>query len=76
MSTYIYIDVSRKAGHMRSIDWIMLLQCIIPTLIFEQLTETYGAYSEQVEALVSLVIGCTLALQWRIYANDVSAIQK
>lgn len=76
MSTYTYIDVSRKAGHMRSVDWIMLLQCIIPTLIFEQLTETYGAYSEQVEALMSLVIGCTLALQWRIYANDVSAIQK
>ncbi|KAG2216487.1 hypothetical protein INT45_001813 [Circinella minor] len=69
-------DVSRKAGHMRSVDWIMLLQCIVPTLVFEQLAETYGAYSEQVEALMSLVIGCTLALQWKIYANDVSAIQK
>ncbi|KAG2214884.1 hypothetical protein INT45_009577 [Circinella minor] len=34
----------------------------VPTLVFEELAETYGAYSEQVEALMSLVIGCTLAL--------------
>ncbi|KAG2225344.1 hypothetical protein INT45_005588 [Circinella minor] len=69
-------DVSKKAGLMRSVDWIMFLQLIVPTLVFEQLVEEYGRNSKQVEAIMSLVIGCTLSLQWEIDSEDRSNIKK
>ena len=33
---------------MHSVDWIMFLQIIVPTLVFEQLVEEYGRDSDQV----------------------------
>ncbi|KAG2200176.1 hypothetical protein INT45_010823, partial [Circinella minor] len=54
------IDVSRKAGLMRSVDWIMFLQIVVPTLVFENLVDIYTANSEQVQALMSLVIGSNI----------------
>ncbi|KAG2213007.1 hypothetical protein INT45_000059 [Circinella minor] len=69
-------DVSKKAGLMRSIDWIMFLQIMIPTLVFEQLVDEYGRNAEQVQTLMSLVIGCTLSLQWEIDREDHSNIKK
>ncbi|KAG2209615.1 hypothetical protein INT45_009870, partial [Circinella minor] len=68
-------DVSKKAGLMRSVDWIMFLQITIPTLVFEQLVDEYGRNAEQVQALMSLVIGCTLSLQWEIDREDHSNIK-
>ncbi|KAG2216785.1 hypothetical protein INT45_009672 [Circinella minor] len=69
-------DVSRKAGLMRSIDWIMFLQIVVPTLVFENLVDIYTANSEQVQALMSLVIGCTLALLWEIDGDDIANIEE
>ncbi|KAI9247956.1 hypothetical protein BDA99DRAFT_591565 [Phascolomyces articulosus] len=68
-------DVLRKAGLMRSVDWIVFLQLVIPTLVFEQLVEEYTYSASQVNALMSLVIGCTLALQWHIDATDLNNIK-
>ena len=61
---------------MRSVDWIMFLQIIVPTLVFEQLVEENGRDSHQVQALMSLVIGCTLSLQWEIDREDHANIKK
>ncbi|KAG2215835.1 hypothetical protein INT45_002904 [Circinella minor] len=69
-------DVSRKAGLMRSVDWIMFLQIVVPTLVFENLVDIYTANSEQVQALMSLVIGCTLALLWEIDDDDIANIEE
>ncbi|KAG2216592.1 hypothetical protein INT45_001980 [Circinella minor] len=70
------IDVSRKAGLMRSVDWIMFLQIVVPTLVFENLVDIYTANSEQVQALMSLVIRCTLALLWEIDGDDIANIEE
>ena len=61
---------------MCSVDWIMFLQIMIPTLVFEQLVDEYGRNAEQVQTLMSLVIGCTLSLQWEIDREDHSNIKK
>ncbi|KAG2215411.1 hypothetical protein INT45_009640 [Circinella minor] len=55
-------DVYKKAGLMRSVDWIVFLQAVVPTLVFERLVEEYTTSAEQVDAIMSLVIRCTLAL--------------
>ncbi|KAG2216517.1 hypothetical protein INT45_002651 [Circinella minor] len=49
---------------------------IVPTLVFKQLVEEYGCNSKQVEAIMSLVIECTLSLQWEIDSEDCSNIKK
>ncbi|KAG2223176.1 hypothetical protein INT45_011522 [Circinella minor] len=67
-------DVYQKAGLMRSVDWIMFLQAVVPTLVFERLVEEYMSSAEQVDAIMSLVIGCTLALQWNIDQNNLAKI--
>lgn len=61
---------------MRSVDWIVFMQCVLPTLVFEQLAREYGPYASQVEALMSYVIGCCLALQWEIDQDDLANIKK
>ena len=61
---------------MRSVDWIVFMQCVLPTLVFEQLAREYGPYAPQVEALMSYVIGCCLALQWEIDQDDLVNIKK
>ena len=61
---------------MRSVDWIMFLQIVVPTLVFENLVDIYTANSEQVQALMSLVIGCTLALLWEIDGDDIANIEE
>ena len=48
---------------------------VIPTLVFEQLVDKYDKSAEQVEALMSLVIGCALALQWSILPSDMEKIK-
>ncbi|KAG2216539.1 hypothetical protein INT45_004230 [Circinella minor] len=69
-------DVSRKVGLMHSVDWIMFLQIMVPTLVFENLVDIYTANSEQVQALMSLVIRCTLALLWEIDGDDIANIEE
>ncbi|KAG2213297.1 hypothetical protein INT45_012600 [Circinella minor] len=59
-------DVYKKARLMRSVDWVVFLQEVVPTLVCERLIEEYTSSAEQVDAIMSLVIGCTLALQWNI----------
>ena len=70
----IYLDVYKKAGLMRSIDWIVFLQAVVPTLVFEHLVEEYTFLADQVNAVMSLVIGCTLALQWNMDQEDLANI--
>ena len=70
----IHLDVYKKAGLMRSVDWIVFLQAVVPTLVFERLVEEYTSSAEQVDAIMSLVIGCTLALQWNIDQDDLAKI--
>ena len=60
---------------MRSVDWIVFMQCVLPTLVFEQLVDLYGANARQVEAVMSFVIGCSLALQWEINEEDLVKIK-
>ena len=70
----IHLDVYKKAGLMRSVDWIVFLQAVVPTLVFKRLVEEYTSSAEQVDAIMSLVIGCTLALQWNIDQDDLVKI--
>lgn len=60
---------------MRSVDWIVFLQLFLPTLVFEQLVKKYGANAKQVDALMSLVIACTMALQWSISETHLTKIK-
>ena len=60
---------------MRSVDWVVFMQFVLPTLVFEQLVSTYGADSLQVVAIMSYVIGCSLALSWEIDQDDLDRIR-
>ena len=73
--TSFLIDVSRKAGFMRSVDWISFMLYVVPTLVFEQLETEYKKPAPQIKALMSLVTGCALALQWIIYPSDLAKIK-
>ncbi|KAG2209614.1 hypothetical protein INT45_013814, partial [Circinella minor] len=65
-------DIFKKRGSMRSVDWIVFMQCVLPTLVFEQLAREYGPYAPQVEALMSYVIECCLALNGKSIKKTLS----
>ena len=60
---------------MRSVDWITFMIYVCPTLIFEQLVAEYGPDAEQIHALMSLVMACSLSLLWEISGSDVGKIR-
>ena len=72
---YFSTDVARKTGLLRSVDWIIFMQFILPTLVFEQLIKKYGSNAPQVEAIMAFVIGCSTALKWKITQQDIAKIK-
>ncbi|KAI9488089.1 hypothetical protein BDB00DRAFT_849943 [Zychaea mexicana] len=70
-----FSNVDKKGKFMRAVDWVVFMQFVLPTLVFEQLVSTYGADSSQVVAIMSYVIGCSLALRWEIDQDDLDRIR-
>lgn len=62
---------------MRSVDWIVFLIYVVPTVVCDQLQEQYGKASRKVcDAVEALVKGCSIALLWHITKKDIVAIEK
>lgn len=58
-------------GHNRAVDWLDFLLYIIPTLVIHQLKNR-----EAKDALMNLVYGCSIALQWSISKSDVTKMNR
>lgn len=54
-------NVMRKKDGVRAVDWLDFLLYIVPTLIVPYLPSTSAK-----KAVLALVKGCALALQWRL----------
>ena len=62
---------------MRSIDWILMLLFILPTIICDQIIEEHKENArEHVYALVTLSKGCAIALSWYIEQDDIAEMEK
>ena len=57
---------------MRSVDWVCFLLFVVPTMVCDMLEAQLGAEQAKavVDALVSLVTGCAIALSWKISEED------
>ncbi|KAG2210805.1 hypothetical protein INT45_007730 [Circinella minor] len=67
-----YVDVHKKLANMRSVDWVLMLLFVLPTIICDQIVEEYKEQSrEHVKALVALSKGCAIALSWYIEQDDI-----
>lgn len=51
----------RKKDGVRAVDWLDFLLYVVPTLVVPYLPSTSAK-----KALLALVKGCALALQWRL----------
>ncbi|KAG2209048.1 hypothetical protein INT45_004550 [Circinella minor] len=61
-----------KPGNMRLVDWICFLLFVVPTMVCDMLELQLGVEQAKavVDALVSLVTGCAIALSWKISEDD------
>ena len=62
---------SKTNGYYRGVDWLDYLLYAIPTIVIP-----YLRHESTKIALMRLINGCTLALQWNITARDVSKMNE
>ena len=61
----------RTKGHNRAVDWLDFLLYILPTIVIQHLKHT-----EAKDALMNLVYGCSIALQWSISKSEVNKMNR
>lgn len=61
----------RAKGHNRAVDWLDFLLYILPTIVIQHLKHT-----EAKDALMNLVYGCSIALQWSVSKLDINKMNR
>ena len=62
---------------MHSVNWVLMLLFVLPTVICDQIVEEYKEQSRQhVKALVALSKGCAIALSWYIEQDDIVEMER
>ena len=64
---------------MRSVDWVCFLLFVVPTMVCDMLElqlEDVEQAKAVVDALVSLVTGCAIALSWKISEDDLVKMER
>ncbi|KAG2222827.1 hypothetical protein INT45_000442, partial [Circinella minor] len=68
-----------KPSNMRSVDWVCFLLFVVPTMVYDMLELQLGGVEQAkavVDALVSLVTGCAIALSWKIFEDDLVKMER
>ncbi|KAG2213713.1 hypothetical protein INT45_012955 [Circinella minor] len=68
-------DVMNTTKDSRAVDFIALLQYVVPTIVIDQLEAT-NCPKEAISALACLVKACSLSLSWKITTADIESINE
>ena len=63
---------------MRAVDWTCFLMFVVPTMVCDMLELQLGTEQAEgvIDTLASLVIGCAIALSWRITEEDIIKMER
>ena len=69
------IDVTKRSGHARAVDWIDIIMYVFPTIVVEQLRKKQTS-DEAIKAFMSLIQAITMSLSWSISDAEITKIKK